>query len=97
MLVREEEESDVEKVEMKFLKWAIPSSNPSALRWDWPSGDDNDVICVSRILAGPTTPQKIEGKLRGKQHFCFSEEAEVHERYTNVVKFGFPSPKRAKH
>ena len=33
-LIREEEESDVEKVEMKFLKRAFPSSNPSALRGD---------------------------------------------------------------
>lgn len=95
-LFREEQESDVTEVEIKFLKRAVPTSNPSGLRWDWPTEKEIDVVHVSWILAGPTKPY-IEDKLCGKQYYYFSDEAEANERFRNVVKFGFPSPKKAKH
>lgn len=65
-LFREEEESDVNEVKIKFVKRVAPSSNPSVLGWDWPTENDIDVIHLSRILAAPTKLHH-DGKLRGKK------------------------------
>ena len=89
-LFREDKDDVVNEVEMKFLKRATPSSNPSALRWDWPKDSDIDIVNVSHIIAGPTKPH-IEDKVRGKQYYYFNEETQVDHTFKNIQKFGFPT------
>lgn len=84
------------QAEIKFLKRSVPSGNPIGLRWDWPLEDDVDIIEVSRILAGPAKPM-VENKVRGKPLLYFSDEEKAVENYKTVAKFGFHSPKKAKH
>lgn len=94
-LRRDDDDSDVTEVEMKFLKRSVPSSIPKCLRWDWPKVDDKDVINVTRLLAGPAQPV-LENKPRGKQNFYFVEEAQADDCFKKVQRCGFPTPKKVK-
>lgn len=81
---------------MKFLKRSAPSSNPSYLRWDCSVEDDIDITDVTCILAGPTKPS-VENKMHGEPLLYSSEEVKAYENYKTMVKFEFPSPKKAKY
>ncbi|KAG0716223.1 hypothetical protein GWK47_010229 [Chionoecetes opilio] len=92
-LFSDDDDSEVKEVEITFMKKCMPSSNPDQLRWDWPQVDDKDIVDVSRLLAGPAKPV-VEDKVRGKALLYFREEGQAYARFKNVVKFGFPSPKK---
>ncbi|KAK3858093.1 hypothetical protein Pcinc_035690 [Petrolisthes cinctipes] len=90
---RDDENREDNKVEVTSMKKAVPSSNPQELRWDWPQVDDIDIVEVSHLLVGPAKPV-VEDKVRGKAQLYFREEQQAYFRFKNVLKFGFPSPKK---
>ena len=69
-------EDDANEVEINFLKKVVNSSDPSLIKWDWPSVEDKGVVDAKLLFAGPMIPE-VSDASRTKSYIQFKAEPEI--------------------
>ena len=80
-------EDDANEVEINFLKKVVNSSDPSLIKWDWPSVEDKGVVDAKLLFAGPMIPE-VSDASRTKSYIQFKAEPEILKKYNDIVKHG---------
>ena len=77
-------EDDANEVE---IKKAVNSSDPSLIKWDWPSVEDKGVVDAKLLFPGPMIP-KVSDASHTKSYIQFKAEPEILKKYNDIVKHG---------
>lgn len=83
----EDVEANADQVEMQFLKKVENSSDPSHLKWDWPTKEDIGIVDAKLCFAGPCIPNLTDAS-RKKAHMTFEIEKEVTKKFHEISKQG---------
>ena len=80
-------DSDATEVEIQFLKKVQNSTNPSHVKWCWPTTEDKGTVDTKLCFAGPCTPN-ITDSNHTKSAIIFVLQAEVMAKFHEICKHG---------
>ena len=78
-------EEEADEVEMQFLKRVENTSDPTQMKWDWPSSDDIGIVDAKLCFAGPEVPD-VSDSSRLKSRIRFPNEPEVLAKFNELCK-----------
>ena len=81
----EDNDADADQVEIQFLKKVESSSDPSQVKWDWPTKDDVGLVDAKLCFSGPCIPNITDG-YRKKSHMTFNLERKTMEMFHLICK-----------
>ena len=72
-------ENDANEVEIDFRKKFVNSSDPSLIKWDWPSVEDKEVVDAKLLIARPMIPEVSDASHK-KSYIQFKEEPAIFKK-----------------
>ena len=78
-------EEEANKAEMQFLKRVENTSDPTQIKWDWPTKDDIGIVDAKLCFAGPEVLNVSDSH---RSYIRFPSEPQVLAKFNDLCKQG---------